>query len=58
MLLELARREKNLGIKPDADIDLLMKVLPLLLLSWLITVTYGHDLIKCNIFFLAGISTR
>ena len=27
MLLELARREKNSGIKPDEDIDLFMKVL-------------------------------
>lgn len=26
MLLELARREKNAGIKPDEDIDLFMKV--------------------------------
>lgn len=25
MLLELARREKNAGIKPDADLDLFMK---------------------------------
>ena len=26
MLLELARREKNAGIKPDEDIDIFMKV--------------------------------
>jgi len=26
MLLELARREKNAGIKPDEDLDLFMKV--------------------------------
>jgi len=28
MLLELARREKNAGIKPDEDLDLFMKVYP------------------------------
>lgn len=27
MLLELARREKDAGIKPDEDIDIFMKVL-------------------------------
>lgn len=26
MLLELARREKNAGIKPDEDLDIFMKV--------------------------------
>lgn len=36
MLLELARREKNAGIKPDEDLDLFMKVpFHFLLLSFL-----------------------
>ena len=26
MLVELARREKNAGIKPDEDLDIFMKV--------------------------------
>ena len=30
MLLELARREKIAGIKPDEDLDLFMKVLELI----------------------------
>lgn len=29
MLLELARREKNAGIKPDEDLDIFMKALAL-----------------------------
>ena len=27
MLMELARREKDIGIKPDEDLDIFMKVI-------------------------------
>ena len=38
MLLELARREKNAGIKPDEDLDLFMKVCEFV---WCISLTYA-----------------
>lgn len=65
MLLELARREKNAGIKPDEDLDIFMKVLSHLLffpfkgkylpyLSFLKLMTnfiHGHKLIYSKLFW-------
>jgi hypothetical protein len=53
MLMELARREKNAGIKPDEDLDLFMKAHThsfVLFMLAIINFIHGHKLIYSKFF--------
>ena len=57
MLMELLRREKNEGIKPDEDLDIFMKVSDCSCLYLIVFSVVCKEYVLHFVFF-SGISTR